>query len=159
MLKICDTTIPGIPLSVNRMYTRLPNRRKAVLTKEGKAWKNRVQLSIQEVIPLDLLLDRHNQLLGMFIFKGSFITKKNEARIRDLDDLLKSVVDGVFNGLNVNDCTLFDLLAFKRNSQEETTRVILYSLDSMEMEVDPYEIYGSIFKRDGYLLTKSKESG
>jgi Holliday junction resolvase RusA-like endonuclease len=107
-------TIPFKAVSVNSLYINVRGRGR-ILSAEAKRWKQAVtSIAAQSKgrLPRYALYS-----IEITVF-DKWLTKKGVPCKRDIDNVIKALVDSVASGLGFDDSCVFDIRAIKQHSSE-----------------------------------------
>jgi Holliday junction resolvase RusA-like endonuclease len=117
-------TFPFRTLSINHYHAHARNGREYI-TKEGMAYKTLIEKTLmqnkKELNEFFKDFDDGKDFLriGVSCYYENFYTKKKEinSRCPDCDNVLKIIIDSVFNFIVKNDKCVIDIISTKRESQ------------------------------------------
>lgn len=120
--------VPFKTISVNSQWFVWKGRK--ILTKEARKMKK----DIEEISKPFAGVFHDNEKLSVQIdVYDSWFTKKDGSfRKRDLQNKQKLLIDGIFSGLNLDDCQIFNLTMTKIDSKSENSIVTIKSVGNIE---------------------------
>lgn len=128
-------TIPGLPPSVNELYSTVRGRR--VKTRAGHKWEGfsllfvrRAALEAYQTFRLEDLKGKPLKVEITFC-RPSWVAKNGNVKRPDCDNLIKALLDGIMKSLNLDDSAIWEISAVKRVAEIEHTAVKLSFMESV----------------------------
>lgn len=111
-------TIPDLPTSVNKLYQVNFSHRVVYLSPQGRMYKNKVKLHMPPMtFPDNAFFEVTLRMYGNWFYKNQKVKRI------DIQNLIKILLDGIFERLGVDDSRIFALAAFKEQSEERKVEV------------------------------------
>ena len=111
-------TIPDLPQSVNSLYKINYGHRVVYLSPQGRMYKNKVKLHMPPMeFPPNAFFEVTLRFFGEWFFKNGKVKRI------DVQNLIKILLDALFERIGVDDSRIFGLAAFKEQSEEKKVEV------------------------------------
>jgi len=111
-------TIPDLPTSCNRLYLINYGHRVVYLSPAGHMYKNKVKLHMPPMeFPPNAFFEVSLRFYGNWFFKNGKVKRA------DVQNLIKILIDALFERIGVDDSRIFAIAAFKEQSEVRKVEV------------------------------------